>query len=56
MPEPEEGLYRVVQEIFNEPGDVGPAEIPFLEIVRKMILDSLKDGTPQLRRKYLDVS
>jgi AraC-like DNA-binding protein len=50
MPEPEEGLYRVAQEIFNAPGTVGPVEIPFLESVRKMILDSLKDGTPQLRR------
>ena len=50
IPEPDEGLYRVLKNVFQEAPEEASPHTAFLESVRKIILESLKDGTPQLKR------
>lgn len=47
--EPDESLYRAVKSIFRR-GSAGTTEAAFLETVRKIIFESLKEGSPQLGR------
>lgn len=50
IPEPDESLYQVLKSVFGMVRRNAAADETFLDAVRKIIVEALKDGTPHLKR------